>query len=440
MFWPRSIVIGTAIVVSGRMPPVFAATWTEMYVPYNNSSDMDSDSFGDFGRYDLNDPLRQHLHLLQAPSSDETPTPVYFYAHANGGKASSIEEHELDIFVHTGYSVISWESVSHLSSLEDVEACWSDFDLVWSWFRDNAVNYGFDSESVVIGGRSRGTVCSWPMAQSSKPQIKGIYMYNALPNSVWEEEANNSFWLDSITQESPPAHLVYGPECPKPISEDCDPNDGHNPRNGQRVVDKYTELGIGSKIELTDGLTNDGIGIYDLFPNSSFVLPLVAPPSSSCSLRLSELCPAYATRTMKACANCARSNEDTLFDAGCTAKEVTKLCTPPPPSSACSIKLSELCPAYATRAMKACANCARSNEGTLFDAGCTAEKVTELCTSVNDAPSTLSATPSAPPSEDNGPAFAAESQSAASGCWDSFRVSAYLCGATLTCFVALLVQ
>jgi hypothetical protein len=131
MFWPRIIVIGTAMVVSGRILPVFAATWTEMYISYNNNENsfyIDSDSFGDFGRYDLNDPLRQHLHLLKLPSNE--PTPVCFYAHANGGKASSIKENQLDIFVDVGCSVISWESVSHLDSLVDVVACWSDFDLV----------------------------------------------------------------------------------------------------------------------------------------------------------------------------------------------------------------------------------------------------------------------------------------------------------------------
>jgi hypothetical protein len=112
-------------------------------------------------------------------------------------------------------------------------------------------------------------------------------MYNALPNSVWPE--GNTVWLDYITTESPLAHLVYGPERPKPFTQDCDPNDGHNPRNGQRVVDRYTELGITSSIGLTDGLTNAGIGIYDLFPSSSFVgQPLATPSlSSACSIKLS---------------------------------------------------------------------------------------------------------------------------------------------------------
>ena len=50
-----------------------AVTWTEMYVPYNGGN---SDSFGNKGPYELDDPLRQHLHLLTTSSSEKTP--VYF--------------------------------------------------------------------------------------------------------------------------------------------------------------------------------------------------------------------------------------------------------------------------------------------------------------------------------------------------------------------------
>ena len=41
-----------------------AAIFTEMYIPYNENADTDSLTFGDFGPYTFDDPLRQHLHLF----------------------------------------------------------------------------------------------------------------------------------------------------------------------------------------------------------------------------------------------------------------------------------------------------------------------------------------------------------------------------------------
>lgn len=31
-------------------------------------------------------------------------------------------------------------------------------------------------------------------------------------------------WVSLVTSESPPAYLVYGPECPKPITQNCEPS------------------------------------------------------------------------------------------------------------------------------------------------------------------------------------------------------------------------
>jgi len=249
------------MMVAGRV--VEATTWTEKFIPYNGGDDS---SFGDFGPYGLTDPSRQHLHLLQTPSSNDKLSPVFFWSHANGGDAIDVDSSYLEILANSGYSVISWESVSLVGSPEDIGVCWSDFKLVWEWFHANAAQLNLDPNSVVIGGRSRGSACSWPMAHSQKPEIKGIYMYNALPNGVWVVD---SPWVEYVTSGSPPAHLVYGQECEKPIMSDCEPspdrNDGHNPRNGQKIVDRYTDLNMASTIRLTDGLKNYGIGIFDRF-------------------------------------------------------------------------------------------------------------------------------------------------------------------------------
>jgi len=263
---------------------VDAVNWTEMYIPYNNESKIDDESFGlgPFNPYTLDDPLRQHLHLFKTPSN--LTTPVYFFAHSNGADASQLGPTDLDIFADAGYSVISWESVSYIGSGDDFATCWSDFDLVWSWFQANAAQHNLEPNSAVIGGRSRGSGYNWPMAHSQKPEIQGIYMYNALPKGMWKE--NNAYWEEIVTKESPPAHLVYNQECDKPITQDCvtdpDPGDGHSPWYGQIIVDRYDDLGLASTIKVTDGLKNKGIGIFELFP--TFAETLTSEASSSAIL------------------------------------------------------------------------------------------------------------------------------------------------------------
>jgi len=256
------------MLATGNRMVAEAATWTEMFIPYNNGNIQPVYS----GPYGLDDPKRQHLHLLQTtPQQQQPSSPVFFHAHGNGGD-SDLTRDKLDIFVNAGYSIISWESVGLISTPEDVETCWSDFDLVWSWFQANAVQYNFDPEYVVIGGRSRGSICSWPMAHSLKPAIRGYYMNGALPlpDSAWDDENNNNPWVEMVTADSPQAYLAYDPECPKPILQTCEPspnpNDIHNPRRGQTIVDRYNDLGIAERITLVDGMANDEIGIFDLFP------------------------------------------------------------------------------------------------------------------------------------------------------------------------------
>jgi len=259
----------TAMMMVATGSVVEATDWTEMFIPYNDDG---ADSPGQGYPYSRDDPLRQHLHIFQAPSLNNIPTPVYFNSHGNSGRASGLSKYQMDIFANAGYSIISWESVTTIASIEDIEVCWSDFTVVWEWFQANAVLRNLDPESVVIGGRSRGSVCSWPMAHSQKPAIRGFYMYNALPGASLEEPSPGvpSPLLEVVTAGSPPGYLAYGPECPKPILQDCAPSpkpgDIHNPRYGQIIVDRYTELGMAAMIQLTDGLTNAEMDIFDLFP------------------------------------------------------------------------------------------------------------------------------------------------------------------------------
>jgi hypothetical protein len=254
--------------------------WTETYIPYN-SNDFDSygESFQGTPPYEMDDPLRQHLHVYQNPS--DKPTPVCFLAHANGARAVDLDG--IKEVLSAGYSIISWESVTFLSA-ENTATCTNDLELVWSWFKANAEAYNFDPESVIVSGRSRGSICSWMFAQSQIPEIKGIYMIDVLPDPAWSPQVKQGpgyVWDQAITVNSPPAHLLFGPECPKPIGQDCVPfpDTMHNPKHGQTLVDKYEELGIGSRIQLTDGLLINSMPAYTLFPD--FAASISSSSSSS---------------------------------------------------------------------------------------------------------------------------------------------------------------
>jgi len=321
MFNPYDYVVAMTIMIFS-LRVVDAANWTETYIPYNSDSDIGDDSFGPFDPYTLDDPLRQHLHLFKAPSNDLTP--VYIFAHSAGANAFQISPENLDIFSDAGYSVISWESVSSLGNEDGLATCWSDFDLVWSWFQANAAQYELNSNSVIIGGRSRGSGCSWQMAHSQKEGIQGIYMYNALPEGFWQDET--TLWKDIVTTGSPPAFLVYGQECEKPITEECetdpDPDDGHSPYYGQIIVDRYDELGMASMIKLKDGLKNKNIGIFEPFPNFAAALA----PVTTCTTKMTELCTDASVVSMKKCVECAQDNIDEIRAAGCIRPIVLNFC------------------------------------------------------------------------------------------------------------------
>jgi len=333
------VIATTMMIFADQVRVAMAAEWTEMFVPYaNDDGAIDDESFGEFGPYTRDDPLRQHLHLFKPPSDE--PTPVYIWAHSNGAKASGITPEDMDNFAEAGWAVLSWESVTKVDGVEDTEVCFSDFDLVWEWMKENADVHNLDPSFVVVGGRSRGTVVSWQMAHSQKPEIKGIYMYNAFPKRTWNY--GDSYPLDTVTTESPPTFFVYGPECPKPIEQDClpspDPTDGHNPKYGQLIVDRYVELGIGSEITLIDGLINAGYGVYDYFPSFAASLdesptppspsppPFSSPPAPqpTCLAELAETC--SAAKSPRACKRCARNNFTDLKDAGCKRKIINGYC------------------------------------------------------------------------------------------------------------------
>ena len=109
---------------------------------------------------------------------------------------------------------------------------------------------------MIIGGSSRGSIISWIYGHRPNTNIKGLYMYNSLPNPAW---ASPGSWLptDNVTIESPPIYFVYNRE-PGSSSDPIDPN-FHDPNNGIIIVNKYQDLGIGDKATLVHsiGQTNN---------------------------------------------------------------------------------------------------------------------------------------------------------------------------------------
>ena len=184
----------------------------------------------------------QWLNLYLAES--ENPTPVYLFAHANGATADDVGGF-VALLQEVGISTISWESVVLPDgSAEDLETGWNDAELMLSWVKANADTYNLDASRLIVGGRSRGSVFSWRLAHSQDPAIKGIYMFQALPDGAWSGNA----WTptENVSQNSPPMKLTY--------KEPRYTFDGHDPDNGYRILDRYTELGIGDRAELAEDL------------------------------------------------------------------------------------------------------------------------------------------------------------------------------------------
>lgn len=195
---------------------------------------------------------RQFLDLYKAAS--DCPTPVYFDAHGNGGTTvmpSSI----IDALNAEGITVIAWESLTSVNTPDEVQTGWDDAEMMFQWVIDNANVYNFDTSNLIIGGSSRGSILSWKYGHRENPNVKGLYMYNALPSSVWRD---SSWWYppNEVKVTSPPVYFVYKRE-PGSSVDPIDP-DIHDPNNGFIIVDTYEELGIGNTTTLIHSIGDSG--------------------------------------------------------------------------------------------------------------------------------------------------------------------------------------
>ena len=184
------------------------------------------------------------------PADSECPSPVYFDAHGNGGTTNMPNQIVEDLNA-IGVTVIAWESLTSVGTQEEVETGWADAELMFQWVIDNAEAYNLDTSQMIISGSSRGSILSWKYSHRPNPNIKGLYMYNALPNGVWE---NPDWWFppNEVTASSPPIYFVYKRE-PGSSVDPSDP-DIHDPNNGFTIIDRYTDLGIGDKTSLVHSI------------------------------------------------------------------------------------------------------------------------------------------------------------------------------------------
>lgn len=215
----------------------------------------------------------QFVDIYIAPSP--CPTPVYFDAHGNGGTTvmpSSIT----NSLKANGISIVAWESLTSVNTPAQVQTGWNDADLMFAWVKANAATYNFDTTQFIIGGSSRGSILSWKYGHSARPEVKGLYMYNALPSNVW---VDSTWWYppNEVKVTSPPVFFVYRRE-PGSSMNPTDP-DIHDPNNGFIIMDTYEGLGIGDRDTLIHSIRDSASSDKYQFL-LDFALPLLTPCGS----------------------------------------------------------------------------------------------------------------------------------------------------------------
>lgn len=221
--------------------------------------------------YGVDDPARQFLNIYLADTTE--PAPVYLFSHDNSKTAYDFLQNDADNVHDQGYTLVSWESIVQLNSNpQSILTAWSDAQVAFDWVRANATTYNMDPDRIVIAGRSRGSIASWPLAHSGHAAIQGIYMYNALPNSIWTQE---EAWspVNEVNAASPPIYMVYNPT----------PGDGnpHAPENAYKIRAAYAALSIDDTFTTYDSMSANGFSsINHYFPEFLASLEPSGPPAN----------------------------------------------------------------------------------------------------------------------------------------------------------------
>jgi len=227
------------------------------FIPYNVNARtlQQGDSIWDYTEvpYGTESNL-QVMNIALPPSSSSEYYGVMMYHHAKGSTYNSFGQRDVNSALDSGYAFVSWESVGRaVNERVDINTTWSYAQTCFDFLRENADEYGWDKNNIIVGGRSMGSIVSWQLMHSQHPAIVGIYTYNALPEQVW---AQPDVWYppDNVVSPVPPTYMVYGPG-PESM-------DGHNPTNAYPVRDKYSELGEADKLTFIEGMW-DNPELYD---------------------------------------------------------------------------------------------------------------------------------------------------------------------------------
>lgn len=188
---------------------------------------------------------RQHLDIHLAPVCD-SPRPIYIDSHFNGGN-TDMPEHTIAALKAAGITTISWESLKSIRTDDDRLTCWNDAKLMLAWVHEHATEYNLDTTQIIIGGSSRGTIASWQIAHSADPDIKGLYMYNALPDPIWQG-CSSGDWCPTLEVKA------SSPKIFMPYKFERGTTDIHDPEHGYTIQSTYTFLKIGDKAEVVESL------------------------------------------------------------------------------------------------------------------------------------------------------------------------------------------
>ncbi|MGD1846644.1 MAG: T9SS type A sorting domain-containing protein [Salibacteraceae bacterium] len=209
----------------------------------------------------------QFMDIYLAPNTGNCPNPVYFDAHGNNA-TTAMPSSIIDSLKALGVSVVAWESLPAVNTPMQVETGWDDAELMIQWVHDHADSFNFDTTRLIIGGSSRGSILSWKYSHRPHSDIKGLYMYNALPDGVWMD---TTWWYppNEVTTASPEVFFVYRFE--PGIATDI-----HDPLNGMAIMDRYTQLGIGDRDTLIHSIEYSGnTNKYQFLPN--FIRSVLPP-------------------------------------------------------------------------------------------------------------------------------------------------------------------
>lgn len=80
--------------------------------------------------YGTEDPNRQWLNI-HLDYNQSKPSPVYLFAHGNGGSADGVSENELNAIANAGYAIVSWESIPTIKSPEEAAIGIADAQVVF---------------------------------------------------------------------------------------------------------------------------------------------------------------------------------------------------------------------------------------------------------------------------------------------------------------------